>query len=91
MDAVAQFSAVTGASELEAHNWLEMAGFVLEDAMQLFFEAGGQQEQATNNSTSHGQKRSHEDPYSVYYDEDNVRLPDRVKIQKLVDTDTHIG
>lgn len=91
MDQVAQFSAVTGASEVEAHNWLEMAGFVLEDAMQLFFEAGGHQHQNSTSSTTQSNKRSYEDPYSVYSDEDIVRQPDRVKIQKLVDTDAHIG
>lgn len=95
MDLVADFSAVTGATEVEAQNWLEMAGFVLEDAVQLFFGAGGQGDQpqgsADNvNGKSKG-KHSYDDPYSVLEDEDNVRLPDQVKRQKLVDTEAYLG
>ena len=40
-DLSTQFVSITGASPAEAMNWLEMAGFVLQDAVDLYFNSEG--------------------------------------------------
>jgi hypothetical protein len=92
MDLASEFSSITGASELEAANWLEMAGYVLADAVQLYFGAEGQSgppNAAHSNNNKH--KHSIDNDLGAYDFEEEVRLPDQVKRQKLVDTDARIG
>lgn len=82
-----QFASVTEASEDEALNWLEMTGFVLQDAVDLYFNSGGA-EPAAGSASSGSRKHSYDQGFE---DEENVRLPDQVKRQKLVDTDPYLG
>lgn len=83
---VEQFSGLTSTSSTEALNWLEMAGFELQAALDLFFNAAGGEEVVTQ--PAH-RKETHEERFD--YDEDEVRMPDEVKRQKLVDTDVYLG
>lgn len=92
MNTIEEFSSITGASAAEAENWLEMAGFVLTDAVELFFSSGGQGDQPTDSSSDRkSDKRDLDQAYARYNEEDEVRLPDQVKRQKLVDTDAYLG
>ena len=95
MDIIEEFTSITGASVGEAENWLEMAGYVLADAVELFFGAGVQDGRSANKDTSSSQKasekRSHDQSYDRFDDGDEVRMPDQVKRQKLVDTDAYLG
>ncbi|KAJ1387670.1 hypothetical protein B484DRAFT_440129, partial [Ochromonadaceae sp. CCMP2298] len=47
-----QFAMITGASPHEAHSWLEMAGFVLQDAVDLYFSSAGAEESGARESAS---------------------------------------
>ncbi len=92
MNTIEEFTSITGASATEAENWLEMAGFVLADAVELFFSSGGQSGQPTDSSSDRSSdKRDLGQAYAGYGEEDEVRLPDQVKRQKLVDTDAYLG
>jgi len=92
MNTIEEFTSITGASATEAENWLEMAGFVLADAVELFFSSGGQSGQPTDSSSGRSSdKRDLDQAYAGYDEEDEVRLPDQVKRQKLVDTDAFLG
>lgn len=95
MSMIEEFASITGASAKEAENWLEMAGFVLADAVELFFGSGGQggqSEQAAESSNNKpSNKRTLDQSYTRFDDEDDVRLPDQVKRQQLVDTDAYLG
>jgi hypothetical protein len=86
-DLCAQFVSLTGTSPKEASNWLEMAGFELQEAIDLFFNSSGGQEEVVTQTSR--QKGSYEDRF--YHDSDDVRVPDEVKRQKLVDTDVYLG
>jgi hypothetical protein len=85
-DLCAQFTSVTGTSATEALNWLEMAGFELQEAISLYFNSQGVEERVTQLPA---QKESYDDRFG--YEEDEVRRPDEVKRQKLVDTDAYLG
>lgn len=92
MNTIEEFASITGASLKEAENWLEMAGFVLTDAIELFFSSGGQGGQPTDSSSDKSSDKRSLDQTCARYDEgDEVRLPDQVKRQKLVDTDAYLG
>lgn len=92
MSTIDDFTSITGASAKEAENWLEMAGFVLADAVELFFSSGGQSDQPTDSSNDRASDKRHLDQsYAMYDEEEEVRMPDQVKRQKLVDTDAYLG
>ena len=94
-DLCQRFCILTGASSVEALNWLEMAGFALEDAVELFFNAGDGGHSSNASGTSNN-KSTHEDHFASGrgfndVEEVRVRMPDEVKRQKLVDTSSYLG
>lgn len=85
-----QFVAITGASQDEALNWLEMTGYVLQDAVDLFFNSGGANH--TTGSSAPALRGQHKHSFDdSYEDDENVRAPDKVKRQKLVNTEAYLG
>ena len=88
-DLCAEFCSLTGTDTDEAMNWLEMAGFELQDAVGLYFNATGEEVANQQGNLSRSSKESREEHF---VDEDDfVRKPDEVKRQKLMDTGAYIG
>lgn len=73
---------MTGADELQALTWLEMANFNIEVAIQLFFENA---ENGIERHDSEAHKRSKKREFE-HQDVENVRAPDQVKRSRLSDT-----
>lgn len=88
-DLCSQFAGITGTSSTEALNWLEMAGFELQSALDLFFNAApGSNGQGGLPAGTSSRKHSFDDHYD--FEEDEVRRPDEVKRQRLVETEQYL-
>ncbi len=89
---VANFSGITGADTVDAIKWLEIGGYILEDAVGLYFSNQQDASQSLNHvneqydSRSSGHSSSQGIPsHSYNNDLDEIRQPDRVKRQRLVE------
>jgi hypothetical protein len=83
-----QFSLLTGASSNEALNWLEMTGFVLQDAIDLYFDSGSSGGNLSNLPPAPCEASAQE---VIDFNDDFVRKPDEVVRQKLVDSAAYLG
>jgi len=87
---LAQFAAVTGASLTEAATWIEMGGYSIDDAIELFFtsnQGSGAQQTTSKHERFEDYSNNFNDTSSGGFDRDPdaVRLPDQVKRQRLVE------
>lgn len=78
----ANFVAITGATVEEARNWLEIGGFVLEDAVNLYFSS-----KSNDVAQQDGPRTQRGESFDFDQDEDGVRRPDEVKRRRLLEFD----
>lgn len=95
MDEFVNFKSITGVeNEEDILFWFDSANYDMSQAIELFFNNNGDKSKLKtefkSSSESNQKSKDYHPPPSLYESELEVRKPDRVKRQKLIDDDIAI-